>query len=511
MAEDFLEEIYSEAYLYTELCELRKIACSDITELTISRIKEIYPRLGIIGQKYLKRDKNEGENFWGLLEKLSTYKGDNIWLLDFLDSELLPKIESYLTAYNSIKVEDDYGLCLESSRHGFLTIWDKKNERYFHSKIDPMIEARDQVVEFYSPDIHTYVLCGCGLGYLAYQLYKISDGAVKIVLFECNEWMVSYAKHYGVLDWIPEGVIEILIGKDILPFLLYAEQKNSEFHIFQSEIEQWDEKAQEVLKRLYTNQCTTLAFGRQREINFFYNIESEAKPVSLGAFPWKDTEKQYIIVGGGPSVDDCIEFLREQKGKKTIFAVGTVFRKLMQEGIEPDMVVVMDPLPILADQFQDMWEENIPLLMASTAYWKCNALYKGDKYLAPVLTGRCKPANEYADGNPGGGWDCGGTVLIMAVRAAISFGGENIYLCGADFAYPNGYTYPLGVEKRIQKDVTKLIPVKGVSGDIVYTEEVMNTYRHRMEELIAEMKDIRFINLSRIGAKIEGCETVERG
>lgn len=507
MAEDFLEEIYKEARLYTELFEIRELARKDVTELVLDGIKKLYPRLGELGQHYINEDPELGTAFWKLLEKMSMYTGDNIWLTDFMDFELLPSLEKYLQRHSEISVEDEEGICIESSGHGFLTLKDLQHGNYFHSQIDPMQEAREQVLGFYRPEIREYAFLGCGLGYLAYQLYRISDGSVKIHLFECEERMIMYGQQYGVLEWIPEECLEITIGTDLLPFLQCAEKNGHDWRVFKPEIGFWPAQAQDIIKRLYTNQCTTSAFSRQNEINFFYNFNSPAKPISDAKYAWMDGEKKYIIVAGGPSVDDHIEYLKSQMGKVPILAVGTVFRKLVQAGIRPDLVVIMDPLPFVEAQLRDLWNEKVPLVVSATAYWKCCALYQGEKYLAPVLTGRCEPANQYAE-SVAGGWECGGTVTIMAVRAALYWGAKEIYLCGADFSYPNGYTHALGTNSRIQKDVSKLIPVESVGGDIVYTEETMNTYRQRLEELIESEKAVNFINLSHVGAKIKGCKMI---
>lgn len=511
MAEDFLEEIYHEANLFTELLQIRDWAQKDVDELVIEAIKKIIPSLGELGRHYISRNPEAGVAFWKLLEKLSMYCGDNVWLVDFLDGELLPILDEYLSGYSKICVDDENGICLESTGHGFLTIKDTIRSKYFHSRIDPMREAREQVEGFYNPKVQTFALLGCGLGYLAYQLYRISEGAAKIHLFVCEERMILYGRQYGVLDWIPQECLEITVDKDILPFLLCAEKENHDFYIFRPEITFWSEKAQHIIKRLHANQCTSLVYRRQSEINFYRNIASSAKPVLEATFPWMGKSDQYVIVAGGPSVDENMDFLEKNKGKMPILVVGTVFKKLIQAGIRPDLVAVMDPSPITIEQFQGMEEETVPLMISTTTYWRCGALYKGEKYLAPALTGSCEPANVYAENVPGGGWECGGTVTIFLVRAALSFGAKEIYLVGADFAYPNGYTHADGAYRRIKKDLTKLMPVEDASGGIVYTDEIMNMYRQRMEELIEQERDVCFINLSKIGAKIKGCETQQRG
>ena len=509
MAEDFLEEIYRESIIYTELQEIREWTLKGVNEIVISNIKKIYPTLGRMAQRYTNIDNEAGTFFWNLLEQLSMYKGDNVWLLDFLDKDFLPAVDKYLKLYKEIKVDDEKGMCIESSEHGFLTIFDNSHSSYFHSQTDPMVEAREQVLEFYDPKIRTYVLLGCGLGYLAYQLYSVSDGSVNIHLFIAEERMLTYGRQYGVLDWIPSENIEISVGGDILSFLKCADRADNDFYIFRPEIFMWPKEAQRTISRLYANQCTSLAFRRQYEINFFHNMASGAKAINEADFEWSGKSEKYIIVSGGPSVDDNVNWLKEQQGSIPILAVGTVFKKLLNAGIRPDMVIVMDPLSFTLEQLKGVENETVPLLISTTAYWKWASQYKGEKYLAPVLTGRCELANVYASNTQNGGWECGGTVTIMATRAALYFGATRIYLIGADFAYPNGYTHATGTNNRIKKDITKLFAVEDSFGGTVYTEEVMDMYRRRMEDLIEEENTVEFINLSRIGAKIKGCTILD--
>ena len=51
MAEDFLEEIYGEAILYTELKETMEWARGDITNIVLNRLKELLPKLGRLSKK----------------------------------------------------------------------------------------------------------------------------------------------------------------------------------------------------------------------------------------------------------------------------------------------------------------------------------------------------------------------------------------------------------------------------------------------------------------------------
>lgn len=101
-------------------------------------------------------------------------------------------------------------------------------------------------------------------------------------------------------------------------------------------------------------------------------------------------------MAAGPSLDDNLEFLRENQGKKTIIAVGTVFRKLLENKIVPDMAAVLDPQERTYKQIEGLEDKKVPMLLAVTAYWKFAANYKGDKYLVPLAGMHEERENEEA-------------------------------------------------------------------------------------------------------------------
>lgn len=506
MAEDFLEEIYHDAHLYSKLKELSEYARCNLVQRYVEEMKELLPELKAVAKRYVDRDSARGALFFENLQCMMGFARDNIRLADQIEMKILPMWEEYMETYSRICVDDEAGYCLESSAHGFLTVRDTEKNLYFHSTWDPMWEAREQIKSLYDPVYSGWAMLGCGLGYHAYQLYQISDGSVKIHIFEREERMVQYAMQYGVLSWIPEECLEVTVGEDLMPFLECAEEYDGAFYIFKPALGMIPEPYYVMAESLYINQCTRNMHKDQMLINYFRNTQCGARPVTeldVASF-----EKEYIIVAGGPSLDDCMEFLKENVGKKTVIAVGTVFKKLIQSGVRPDLVTVLDPVKYTMKQLEGAENETVPLLLATTAYWKWASTYAGMAYLVPV-TSHLDQEKEYAAQHGIEQWDIGGTVTSLAVRAALKFGANKIYLLGADFAYPDGWTHATGTASHSKLDTGNLIPVESVNGGIVYTEANMNLYREDMEGIIAHNPDAVFVNMSRIGAKIKGAREAE--
>lgn len=507
MAEEFLEEIYQEAVLRTELkCLYQQLISGDDGEAR-QNYQQIADNLEVIGRQYIEVNPQDGMEFRNDLYKLQEYNGNYLGLADFIESNILPKYEKYLNHLNKICVEDEQGYCLESSLYGFLTLKDTKNGRYYHSQNDPMWEARQIAKRIFNPAMKSYSLLGCGLGYIAYQLYCISDGSVPIHLYEYDNKMIQYARHYGVLDWIPQECLSVTVDADILPFLYSIEQEEGHGHyIFEPEICRAPKDAREILRSLIINDNTITVYREVRQRNFYRNLQSDARP--LFDFHIDKSSESFVVVGGGPSVDDGLDFLKQQEANMSIIAVGTIFPKLLACDIVPHMVTILDPNPITIKQLEGVENQHIPLFLGITAYWKLARIYKGEKYLVPT-DGDMLEEKYYKNLCGGIAMDCPGMVTMLAVRLALYFGAKKIYLLGTDFAFPKEKDYADGaIGGGWLSNKKGLFFVESVGGGSVYTNKHMVMFREYMEELIENTPDVTFYNLSK-GARIAG--TIEIG
>lgn len=510
MAEEFLEEIYREAALRTELkCLLEQLMSGSDGEAR-RNYPQLIRTLEQISIKYAAVDPKDGAELRSSLQKLQEYNGKYMELADFIESNILPKYEKYLSRLSKICVEDEQGLCLESSQYGFLTVRNTESGQYFHSKNDPMWEARQIAGRIYDPAMKSYSLLGCGLGYIAYQLYIMSDGSVPINMYEYDEKMIQYARRYGVLDWIPEECLSITVDADVLPFLYSLEREEGHgYHIFEPELYRVPEDAGEIIRTLIINGNTATGRKEIMQRNFYRNLQSDARPLSC--FHWDKQGGQFIIVAGGPSVDDGLDFLRRQKGHMPVVAVGTILSKLLAYGITPDMAVILESRPAVMRQLEGITDYRVPLFLGVTAYWKLARSYKGEKYLVPT-DGDTPEERYYAERCGGIALECPGTVTILAVSLALYFGAEEIYLLGADFAFPKERYYAAGaIGGGTLEDKNSLFSVESVGGGLVYADKPMIMFRNNMEELIENTPEVTFYNLSNGGARIAGTIELRHG
>lgn len=504
MAEAFLEEIYSDARI---LCELKQVVeyarvqdsshFLQVGDILLSKLRNVCKR-------YVQYNVAKGKELWNLILEICEDGNDLSVVGDILEHKILPLLEDSMRQWGDICTENDEGdYRFETSVSGFLTLKDLQRNFYVHSTVDPMWEARRLAERIYDPQNKQYSIRGCGLGYLIYQMYEVSNGSVKLNVYEKDARMVQYARQYGVLDWVPEENLKVVVDADPNPFLKSILEENTGVHLFAPALKSETKDSRAMLENIIIQYNSYYMHKKDVAINYWNNRRAGGRMIS--EFDASRLNKDFIIVGGGPSVDDNMEFLRENQGKKTLIAVGTIFKKLIQNKITPDMVTILEPDPVVYRQLEGVEEQKVPMLLTMITYWKIAAAYKGDKYFIPLREMEEAigyPIEQYEDA-----WSVGGTVTNVAIMAATRFGAENIYLVGVDMAYPGGITHAEGTARRNKKSLEGLIPLEGTDGGTVYTDKVFNIYRQQIEKLVKEAPHISFYNMSQIGAKILGTKS----
>ena len=76
----------------------------------------------------------------------------------------------------------------------------------------------------------------------------------------------------------------------------------------------------------------------------------------------------FILVGAGPSLDESIDFLKQVQDKAIIITSNSPYRKLINNGIRPHMVVTADPLSPTLAGFENISLEGVPLACPFSAY-----------------------------------------------------------------------------------------------------------------------------------------------
>lgn len=503
MLEDFLQDIYEKALTLEKVKEASFFSSirhafnrrDYWNEATESIEKIVYDLKGIDISKAV-------ELMEGSIKVKDSY-GDWHAFSAAIDSEVIPRISEYLKRFAGINVQEG-GWTLESSNTGFLTI---KNEKgmYLHSPFDPMWESFLVAYSLFDPTATSYYILGGGLGYLAYQLWKMSDGEADIYVFEIDEELYKYADLYGAISFIAEDKIHYVTGDDTDIILEKYTEDPPEGKVIRT-IYYWDimkykGEYSDYFRNAYSNEVTDRVFGYKWKNNYVWNDKLEHKYFSeLDTDSFKD---EWVVVASGPSLNDNEEFIRDSLGKRTICCVNSSLKWFYLHNIKPDLCTVCDPTDLLVphiEGFED-FSEDVPLVADCVANRKYMELYKGPRYYihsvaAAIVLGAENIKEEI--------WGIGGTVTSLALGVAQKLGAKKVYLIGADLGYPEGETFAEGVGHESKKTIRREDTAVSVDDKLISTTVIFGEYRHNLEEQIAEFPDTEVINRSLHGAYIKG-------
>lgn len=263
----------------------------------------------------------------------------------------------------------------------------------------------------------------------------------------------------------------------------------------------WAHVEDEYRKLLFAENVTsvTRSFVDAQLLNLHRNI----KPVKLLQGMLKGRE--VLLVGGGPSLDSSIEWIKQNSEKLVIFAAARTSARLLKEGIDPDFLVSVDPHDLSFDNSKQMFLFGDDTVLMNCHHinpkllnqWANNSVYFGDSL--PWV-------KEENSSSPGP------TVIHSALHQAVFMGAKNVYLTGVDLCFYQGKTHASGsAESEIGKlGVKNLTTVETYSGEMAETDQPFANGVSSLAFLVKGYEtyapDCRVYNLSPYAAKVEGVE-----
>ncbi|WP_076416971.1 6-hydroxymethylpterin diphosphokinase MptE-like protein [Colwellia sp. UCD-KL20] len=170
--------------------------------------------------------------------------------------------------------------------------------------------------------------------------------------------------------------------------------------------------------------------------------------------------KTCVILGGGPSLDNDLEWIKENQENLVIIAVSRVSKTLLKNNITPHMVVCVDPYDVSFDVSKELllMSKEVLFINANCVTSPLLSQWSGRN----VCIGARFPWKEESDEN------CsivgGPTVTNTALKAAIEMGFANILLTGVDLCYSSS-----GVTHAKDSNEAKVGPTLGQPGIWVQT------------------------------------------
>lgn len=396
------------------------------------------------------------------------------------------------------------GYELEFTSTGELTLLRRNDENqfYFHSNVSPKWEGFSLAEAWFDTEKDHYYIYGMGLGYAVLELLKYNQ-YIEVTIIESDINILSLACLVNDFSqFIHNNRLKIVYDPKFKKINNYLSniKENEIFLVHAPSMVNIDNKdIREVIETYFLQYHSMKNQYELLKGNFKKSIKRNDDSIEKLERQFKD--KAVYIVAAGPSLDKNFELLKNAKNA-IILATGTVFKKLLRAGIEPDFLIVSDANPRVYAQIEGVEDKNVPMIYLSTAYYQFADKYVGKKYIA--FQYGFELAEQYAQNYNHMLINTGGSVTTTALDISISLGCRKVVFLGLDLGYPNGYVHAEGTSRRNLVNDNNLRIISDVYGNEIKTSNSLLIYKKWIEERIKNCAEVEFIDATEGGARIEG-------
>lgn len=417
---------------------------------------------------------------------------------------------------------------IETARSGAPTA--RLGGHYLHSRYDPAREAQRIAGKIAAAAGDCVVLFGFGLGYVAEALMAV-DPDREVLIVERNPAVLKAALSSRDLSAVLAGErMRFLIAPDPDEFtrIISARQCRRPISLGTPSATEGDrdyyaaieEARKRYVERRQVNSNTLRRFGRRWIRNLAANVTllTEARGVSelYGRFQGVPA----LVCAGGPSLDGILEEIHAIRERALIIAVDTAVRPLIQAGVEPDFVIVVDPQYWNTRHLDNLNLRRSYVIGESSTHPRAFRALRRPIFLCSSLF----PLGKHLETIRGalGTLGTGGSVATSAWDFARRLGGAPIYLAGLDLGYPDYRTHVSGslfeershfIANRCRTAETLQVayieggrpyPVAANDGTQVLTDQRMAVYADWFALQKQETQTPESVNLSPRGMRIRG-------
>ena len=363
-----------------------------------------------------------------------------------------------------------------------------------------------------------YIISGTDSGLLPAYIKKQGIPNGTHYLFVELEDILAQLHQYSLIENDPEERIHFSIPKDWeekaqdLKIREYSYLRNVSLqkaicaqlsHIPEYTELNWELAA--TLENLHFQYTSSLGckFFLKRQIQ---NLADNVLPAKILADRYKD--KTGIVLAGGPSLSDILPWVKQNRSKLVIFSVSRISKILLDNQIEPDIVVSVDPQAENIDVSKEMF------------FFK-NSIFVHSYHIDPSLTNQW-PGQKFYLGNrlpwksknsPENFQSAASTVSNSALSIAQGCGCRRVLLAGLDLCLSKeGITHTAGSD---EADLgpnynTSLLELETYSGEKRSSDPdfaiALRNLNAQAEKFAKENKEV--INLAQHAAKAENIKHI---
>ncbi|NFH90639.1 motility associated factor glycosyltransferase family protein [Clostridium botulinum] len=372
---------------------------------------------------------------------------------------------------------------------------------FLHSKYYPMKEGEKfiELNEKFYKNKDVVMVYGLGLGYHIKELLKRCNDNCKIYIFDVDKEIIKIADNLSSLEDIRKDK-RVKIFQDysqkFLQDFVNISQMVDDILIYKPSVKLLSDEYMSLKNILEDYNVAKIAVERFSKVmseNYEHNLKLKTPTIKEFFKRVNVKEETVIIVAAGPSLDYNINALKTLNGKVKIFSVGRALKTLMESGIKPDMITIIDSQEVVYNQLKGYENLDIPLCFLSTASRWAVSNYNGPKYM--FYNEKNKDNKDYIIINTGK------TVAVATLDIAIKGGAKEIIFVGQDLGFLDNKSHAGTINDVPEDGVYK--KVLSVNGNMINTNSGYMYFKRQIEKEIEENPNVRFINCSK-GARIKG-------
>lgn len=383
------------------------------------------------------------------------------------------------------------------------------------------------------------IVTGCGLGYHLQSLVEKYD-IHNLCIFDPHKDSFYACLH--TIDWTPiirnfyqtGRMLKLYIGMSTFKALADLKLLTDKIglhnlvytYVYRHFSSKKEEEFIEKYKKEFHLQASGIGFFEDEQISMAHTVSHLNKKVKLLA-PHANTaiNRPVFVVGNGPSLDKCIDLIRQAQNDAVIFSCGTALGALCKAGITPDFHIEMERRRTVREWIETgstaEFRRNIHVLALNTTSPEVIDLFPraaiakkpndlGEFIINKEVTNHEVPALPL----------CNPTVTNTGLAYAIYMGFTEIYLLGVDLGMTDAdqhhskYSVYTDLEKTASPDNVshltdrkKHYQIKGNHQEFVISNAHLDQSRINMEILLAHFPYVNCYNPND-GALIEGTKSI---
>lgn len=243
--------------------------------------------------------------------------------------------------------------------------------------------------------------------------------------------------------------------------------------------------------------------------NTFQNLPHMAQAPDVGELKGAFPDIPFILIGAGPSLDESIDFLKKVQDRAIIVASNSPYRKLINNGIKPHLVVTADPMSPTLLGFNNVSLEGVPLACPFSAYPEIVKRFSGRILSWCTFNPIVDVLNQRTGGKPRTPIMEQGTVSGCVLDLSALFGCKKVLLVGQDMAVRNDGRYYTDDSFYSDSgshyaDTAQGHQLPGNTQQKVLVEGRLFVYLKTFEQFIAKNPQVEYRNLARTGVRVKG-------